>query len=168
MAGFFSKERSLQRKLKKSQKKLLNMYAQTPERQYAAHTLAEIGSDDALAILLERFEKRTNNHTIDREEKKFIHDLLVDMGPAVVEHLTRHIRGPAEFINWPLRVLRRFVEENEIAELIVKRASAMQVREAAMAAGMVTLAQDGMKKVLRGQTTPEELTRIVFTAGSYQ
>ncbi len=56
----------------------------------------------------------------------------------------------------------------EIAELIVKRASAMQVREAAMAAGMVTLAQDGMKKVLRGQTTPEELTRIVFTAGSYQ
>ena len=118
MAGFFSKERSTQRKLKKSQKKLLNMFAQSPERQFAAQTLAEIGTDEALAILLGRFEKRTNNHTIDREEKKFVHDLLVDMGPAVVEHLTRHIRGPAELINWPLRVLRQYVEKDEIANLI--------------------------------------------------
>ncbi len=56
----------------------------------------------------------------------------------------------------------------EIAELVVKRASANQVREAARAAGMVSLAEDGMKKVLRGQTTVEELTRIVFTAGAYR
>jgi type IV pilus assembly protein PilB len=55
----------------------------------------------------------------------------------------------------------------EIAELIVKRASAGQVREAALAAGMKTLSKDGFGKVLNGVTTVEELTRIVFTAGSY-
>ncbi len=55
----------------------------------------------------------------------------------------------------------------EVAELIVKRASAGQIKEAALAAGMVTLQKDGFRKVLRGQTTVEELTRIVFTAGSY-
>lgn len=55
----------------------------------------------------------------------------------------------------------------EIAELIVKRASAGQIKEAALAAGMVTLQKDGFRKVLKGVTTVEELTRIVFTAGSY-
>ena len=55
----------------------------------------------------------------------------------------------------------------EIAELIVKRASAGQVKEAALAAGMTTLQKDGFRKVLRGVTTIEELTRIVFTAGSF-
>ena len=55
----------------------------------------------------------------------------------------------------------------EIAELIVKRASAGQIKEAALASGMVTLQKDGFRKVLAGRTTVEELTRIVFTAGSY-
>lgn len=55
----------------------------------------------------------------------------------------------------------------EIAELIVKRASAGQIKEAALAAGMVTLQKDGFRKVLNGTTTVEELSRIVFTAGSY-
>jgi type IV pilus assembly protein PilB len=55
----------------------------------------------------------------------------------------------------------------EIAELIVKRASAGQIKEAALAAGMVTLQRDGFRKVLNGITTVEELSRIVFTAGSY-
>ncbi|MEN6345751.1 MAG: ATPase, T2SS/T4P/T4SS family [Armatimonadia bacterium] len=55
----------------------------------------------------------------------------------------------------------------EIAELIVKRASAGQIKEAALAAGMITLQKDGFRKVLSGMTTVEELTRIVFTAGSY-
>jgi len=55
----------------------------------------------------------------------------------------------------------------EIAELIIKRASAGQIKEAALAGGMITLQKDGFRKVLKGVTTVEELTRIVFTAGSY-
>ncbi|NLJ36032.1 MAG: Flp pilus assembly complex ATPase component TadA [candidate division WS1 bacterium] len=54
----------------------------------------------------------------------------------------------------------------EIGELIVKRASAGQIKEAALAAGMITLAMDGMEKVRGGITTVEELTRVVFTAGA--
>ncbi len=59
------------------------------------------------------------------------------------------------------------VMNEEIAELIVRRASAGQVREAAMAAGMKTLREDGMTKVLNGITTVEEVTRVVATAGAY-
>ncbi len=54
----------------------------------------------------------------------------------------------------------------EIGELIVKRASAGQIKEAALAAGMVTLGMDGFDKVSRGITTVEELARVVFTAGA--
>ncbi len=53
----------------------------------------------------------------------------------------------------------------EISELIVKRASAGQIKEAALAHGMITLGMDGFEKVLQGRTTVEELTRVVFTAG---
>jgi type IV pilus assembly protein PilB len=55
----------------------------------------------------------------------------------------------------------------EIAELIVKRASAGQIREAALAAGMTTLGEDGFNKVLSGITTVDDLQRVVFTAGSW-
>jgi len=55
----------------------------------------------------------------------------------------------------------------EIAELIVRRASASQIREAAIASGMTTLREDGVSKVLNGITTVEEITRVVSTAGAY-
>lgn len=54
----------------------------------------------------------------------------------------------------------------EIGELIVKRASAGQIKEAALAAGMITLGMDGFEKVRGGITTVEELARVVFTAGA--
>ncbi len=54
----------------------------------------------------------------------------------------------------------------EISELIVKRASAGQIKEAALAAGMITLAMDGLEKVKAGTTTVDELARVVFTAGA--
>jgi type IV pilus assembly protein PilB len=53
----------------------------------------------------------------------------------------------------------------EIAELIVKRASAGQIKEAALAAGMTTLAKDGFQKALVGLTNPDDLVRVVYTAG---
>jgi type IV pilus assembly protein PilB len=53
----------------------------------------------------------------------------------------------------------------EIAELVVRRAPLADVREAARANGMKTLKEDGLRKVLEGVTTPDEVRRVVFTAG---
>jgi type IV pilus assembly protein PilB len=41
----------------------------------------------------------------------------------------------------------------------------LEVREAARAAGMKTLKEDGMDKIRLGVTTFEEVARVVFTAG---
>jgi type IV pilus assembly protein PilB len=54
---------------------------------------------------------------------------------------------------------------DEIAELIVRRAPLSDIRDAAKANGMLELREDGLNKVLDGITTPDEVMRVVFTAG---
>lgn len=53
----------------------------------------------------------------------------------------------------------------EIAEMIVRRAPLGDLKAAAKAGGMKELREDGLEKVLAGQTTPDEVMRVVFTAG---
>jgi type IV pilus assembly protein PilB len=53
----------------------------------------------------------------------------------------------------------------ELSELIVRRAPVSEIRNAARANGMKTLQEDGLRKALAGTTTPEEIARVVFTAG---
>jgi type IV pilus assembly protein PilB len=54
----------------------------------------------------------------------------------------------------------------EIQDLVVKRAPLSEVVEAAIANGMKTLKQDGFEKVIEGITTIEEVMRVVFTQGA--
>lgn len=53
----------------------------------------------------------------------------------------------------------------EIAELVVRRAPLNDIKEAAKANGMRELREDGLHKVLAGVTDPQEVMRVVFTAG---
>lgn len=53
----------------------------------------------------------------------------------------------------------------EIAEMVVRRAATADVKAAAKANGMHELREDGLGKVLSGVTTPDEVMRVVFTAG---
>lgn len=53
----------------------------------------------------------------------------------------------------------------EIAELVVRRAPLNDIKDAAKANGMKELREDGLVKVLAGQTDPQEVMRVVFTAG---
>jgi type IV pilus assembly protein PilB len=53
----------------------------------------------------------------------------------------------------------------EIAEMIVRRAPLSELKEAARAGGMHTLQEDGFRKCVDGMTTIEEVMRVVFTGG---
>jgi type IV pilus assembly protein PilB len=57
------------------------------------------------------------------------------------------------------------VMNDELADLVVRRASLADIRDAAKANGMKELREDGLEKVLGGVTTIEEVRRVVFTAG---
>ena len=56
---------------------------------------------------------------------------------------------------------------DEIAELVVRRAPLADIREASRANGMTELRDDGLEKVLAGITTAEEVRKVVFTAGQH-
>jgi type IV pilus assembly protein PilB len=64
-----------------------------------------------------------------------------------------------------LGIFELMMLNEEIQDLIVKRAPLSEVRNAALASGMKTLKMDGFQKVLEGLTTVEEVMRVVFTAG---
>jgi len=51
----------------------------------------------------------------------------------------------------------------EIRELVVKRASADQIKEAALANGMITLGMDALNKAMEGVTDIDEILRVVST-----
>lgn len=53
----------------------------------------------------------------------------------------------------------------EVAELVVRRAPLADIKDAAKANGMVEMREDGLKKIMKGDTTPDEVMRVVFTAG---
>ena len=57
-------------------------------------------------------------------------------------------------------IFEMMVMNNEIRELAFNRAPLGQIRQAAIRAGMRTLVQDGKIKILRGDTTPEEIARF--------
>jgi len=58
--------------------------------------------------------------------------------------------------------IREVLEINEeIRQLIMSRASAQQIKDAAVRHGMTTMLQDGMKRAIEGQTTLEEILRII-------
>ena len=51
--------------------------------------------------------------------------------------------------------------DSAIDELIARRATAHEVRQRALSQGFRTLADDGMRQVLAGTTSLEELARVV-------
>jgi RNA polymerase subunit RPABC4/transcription elongation factor Spt4 len=50
---------------------------------------------------------------------------------------------------------------DSLRRLIAQRGAEAQLREAAIAAGMITLGEDGLLKVKAGMTSPQELLRVV-------
>ena len=57
-------------------------------------------------------------------------------------------------------VIETLVVNDEIRRLILRRPEAKELQRAALAAGMVSMYEDGMRKALGGDTTIEEVLRV--------
>jgi type IV pilus assembly protein PilB len=62
-----------------------------------------------------------------------------------------------------IAVFELMVVNDHIRELILKRAPSHAIRQEALEAGMITLRQDAMQKILEGVTTMEEALRVIYT-----
>ena len=72
-------------------------------------------------------------------------------------------------LTWPpgatLRLIMLMRMNAEVRELAFERASISKIREAAIRGGMRSLLGDGKIKILRGDTTPEEVARFAQIEG---
>ena len=60
-------------------------------------------------------------------------------------------------------VFEMMVMNKQLRELAFNKAPTSEVRKAAIANGMATLAVDGARKALQGITTPDEVLRVAKT-----
>lgn len=133
--GFFDflldKEKAEQKRYVKLKKTLTNMYVQAGERQYTIETLREMGTPEAIEVLLARYEETAPNHTTDAEEKEYVYSVLVDLGRRndvdVVAVIAGYLKRVNENINWPLKVLTDLVSREDMIGLIVELLKACDI-----------------------------------------
>jgi general secretion pathway protein E/type IV pilus assembly protein PilB len=64
-----------------------------------------------------------------------------------------------------LGIYELLITTDPIRELVHERASSWKIKEQALAAGMLTLRQDGWRKMILGDTSAEEV--VMVTKGDY-
>jgi HEAT repeat protein len=90
--------------------------AQAYDRQEAIEALSKLGTSDAVAALLKRFTFVTDPSITDHEEKQLAFDGIVKAGKSEVIEPVRAFAAKAESINWPMKILRELLDEQELIE----------------------------------------------------
>jgi HEAT repeat protein len=109
----FSKERKLQRLIKKAS----NQLAQSPERHAAMDKLREDGSDEALYHLLRRFTFNYSKTLEDEQEKEWVVEMMIVKGAAALPPLRRYLKSSSA-IAYALRILERVADPKTILAIV--------------------------------------------------
>jgi hypothetical protein len=105
--------------LDKNVARVVNKYAQSPDRYKAMQGLLQEGSPDAVYGALRRFGMVYDKSIEDEQEKEWLFDALVDKGAVIIPQLERYFLS-AESISWPLRLLSKVAaKEHEL--LVVQK-----------------------------------------------
>ena len=112
--GLFSKERALERTVKKATNKL----AQSQERWAALEKLRDIGTDEALYHLLRRFSFASLKGVEDEQEKAWVVQVMVGLGERSLGPLRRYMKSSTAAIAYPLRILEDVASREQALALI--------------------------------------------------
>jgi hypothetical protein len=111
--GLFSKEKALQRVVDKATNKL----AQQPDRWGALERLRDDGSEPALYGMCKRWSITSLKGVEDEQEKAWVVDQLVAMGPVVLDPLVRYMKS-ADQIAFPLQVLEKVADKEKALKVV--------------------------------------------------
>ena len=84
-----------------------------------------------------------------------------DESAYTIRRAVENSNNPTGAFKGRLGIYEVFSISDQIQELILARAPASKIQDQAQAEGMVTMRQDGYLKVLAGQTTPNEVNRVI-------
>lgn len=157
---FFDKGAAIRRKREASLKKLTNMYYQKVDRLAAAEQAARLareGDVDSIGVLLKRFEHLAPNHTADREEKEYVHDLIIDLGSLAIGPVEDYIRKTDTPVWWAVQTYAGIVPKARVSDLLSEVLEATDngyVRHPAKKAGLVQMSADWLSERLKSAIAP--------------
>jgi len=116
---FGSGETREERQVNKIKKRLMNPHRQTDDRKYAVQELAQLGTPEAIAAVLQRFTYRTENSITDESEKIFVFECLVELGLPGAKPIEEYIMTRVE-VYWPLRAFRQIAGDEDALALLLR------------------------------------------------
>jgi HEAT repeat protein len=93
--------------------------AQNYDRQEAINALAELGTPEAVEVLLKRFTFHMDPSITDQEEKDAAFRGILRAGRAAVEPV-RAFAAKAESLAWPMKIMDELLDEPEYVEELLK------------------------------------------------
>lgn len=112
--------------VRKHAARVANKRAQAPDRWDSIQALAQMGTEEAVDALLARFAFQIDPSITDQEEKDAAFEAVVETGPVAIEPVKRCLRT-AETIAWPLRMLDRLLEPEQVMTELLEALAAMQL-----------------------------------------
>jgi HEAT repeat protein len=93
--------------------------AQNYDRQEAITALSDMGTADAVEVLLKRFTFHIDPSITDQEEKDAAFQGVLRAGAAAIEPV-RAFAARAESLAWPMKIVRELVDEPEYVEELLR------------------------------------------------
>lgn len=97
----------------------LEKRAQNYDRQEAINALSEMGTPEAVALLLKRFTFHMDPSITDQEEKDAAFRGILKAGRAAVAPV-RAFAAKAESLAWPMKIMDELLDEPEYVEELLK------------------------------------------------
>ena len=104
-------------RIRRAAKTLTERYAQPEPRMDAAERLVRIGTPEAIYQLARRFTITSGNLEQDDQEKRWVRDLLVELGEKGVPPLQRYIRNHDE-LTWAMDALSKLLSPEELVRFL--------------------------------------------------
>lgn len=104
-------------RIRRAAKTLTERYAQPEPRMDAAERLVRIGTPEAIYQLARRFTITSGNLEQDDKEKRWVRDLLVELGDRASAPVKRYLKGHDE-ITWAMDALAKLLPDGELAAFL--------------------------------------------------
>jgi hypothetical protein len=101
--------------LSRFERLLSTKLSQEMDRQDAIHQLSRLGTAEAAAVLLKRFNWHMDPSITDQDEKEMALEGIVAAGEAALEPIREYCRR-AESLTWPIKALERIVSPDHLEE----------------------------------------------------
>ncbi|QGZ42758.1 general secretion pathway protein E/type IV pilus assembly protein PilB [Pseudoduganella flava] len=127
--------------------------------------IADVLAGNIIGIIAQRLVRRLCAHcrepfTADDLERRLL-GLGAEDPPAAIYRAVGCERCAHQGYRGRVAIMELLRMNADLDELVARRAAVRELREAARAAGFRSLVDDGMRRVLQGVTTLEEISRVV-------